>query len=128
MSFEKLDLKKEDIERVGAYIDYYNRLYKEEPASSQDAKADYGKAKLSLVPQAIIWDIAAIREYGTEKYGDPDNWRNVEPQRYVDALLRHISAYVSDPDGVDAESGFPHLWHAACNIAFLLQFEKEEKK
>lgn len=99
-----------------------------DPEKNQDAKADYGKAKLSLVPQAIIWDVAAIREYGTKKYGDPDNWRNVEPQRYVNALLRHISAYVDDPDGVDKESGFPHLWHAACNIAFLLQFEKEDKK
>lgn len=96
-------------------------------SDNQAAKADYGKAKLSLVPSAIIWDIAAIREYGTEKYHDPENWRKVEPQRYRDAAYRHFLAYIDDPASVDKESGFPHLWHLACNIAFLCQFEKEKR-
>ena len=30
----------------------------------QTAKADAGKARLSLVPTQIIWDIAEVREYG----------------------------------------------------------------
>ena len=97
-------------------------------ASDQTAKADAGKAQLSLVPQRIICAIARIREYGNNKYpeGGKDNWKSVEKQRYVDAMLRHISAYVSDPEGVDEESGFPHLWHAACNLAFILEMEGEE--
>ena len=98
----------------------------------QKAKSDYGKAKLSLVPRRIIWDVAAIREYGNAKYpeGGVDNWKKVEPERYRDALYRHFMAYLDDPYGVDKESGFPHLWHACCNAAFLCELEDpiREKK
>lgn len=89
------------------------------------AKKDYGKAKLSLVPRRIIWDVAAIREYGNNKYpdGGPDNWRGVEPERYRDAAYRHFLGYLDDPKSVDSESGLPHLWHLACNIAFLCEME-----
>ena len=90
---------------------------------NQTAKADAGKAQLTLVPRRIIWDIAAIREYGNRKYGDPENWRQVEPQRYRDALFRHLLAYLDDPVSLDAESGLPHLWHIACNVAFLCEME-----
>lgn len=55
------------------------------------------------------------------KYHDPENWRSVEPQRYRDALYRHWLAYLEDPGGVDEESGLPHLWHLACNAAFLIE-------
>lgn len=89
----------------------------------QGAKADAGKARLTLVPRGIVWAIAAVREYGTEKYGDPENWRNVESERYRDALYRHWLAYLDDPQGVDVESGLPHLWHLACNAAFLIEME-----
>lgn len=89
----------------------------------QEAKADNGKPRLTLVPRRIIWDIAAIREYGTAKYHDPDNWRDVEPQRYRDAAFRHFMAYLDDPHGVDEESGLPHLWHLCTNCAFLCEME-----
>ena len=95
--------------------------------NKQEAKADNGKAKLSLVPRQIIWDIAAIREYGNNKYpeGGPDNWKAVETERYRDALYRHFLLYLDDPHGVDEESGYPHLWHVACNVAFLCDLEKQ---
>ena len=89
----------------------------------QRAKADTGKPKLSLVPTQIIRDIAVIREYGNLKYGDPDNWRAVEIERYRDAAFRHFLAYLDNSVGVDEESGYPHLWHLACNIAFLCEME-----
>lgn len=93
--------------------------------SSQAAKADYGKEKLTLVPRRIIHDICAIRMYGNEKYSDggPDNWKRVAKERYRDAAYRHFLAYLDDPQGYDKESGFPHLWHLACNIAFLCEME-----
>lgn len=90
---------------------------------SQEAKADAGKAQISLVPMEIVWAIAWIRMYGNRKYGDPENWKLVEPERYRDALMRHLLAYISDPKSVDKESGYPHLWHAACNMAFLMHFD-----
>ena len=32
--------------------------------------------------------------------------------------------YLDDPDGLDDESGLPHLWHLACNVAFLCERER----
>lgn len=91
--------------------------------NDQTAKADAGKLQITLVPTQIIRDIAEVRMYGNKKYGDPTNWKRVEPARYRDALMRHLLAYIDDPESVDAESGLPHLWHAACNIAFLCEME-----
>ena len=91
--------------------------------NDQTAKADSGKEQLSLVPRRIIHDIAQVRMYGNSKYGDPENWRTVEIERYRDAAFRHWLSYLDDPEGVDAESGYPHLWHLACNIAFLCEME-----
>lgn len=93
--------------------------------SNQSVKADAGKLRLTLVPRKIIRAIAVIRMYGNAKYpdGGPDNWKNVEIERYRDAAYRHWLAYLDDPKGVDAESHLPHLWHLACNIAFLCELE-----
>jgi uncharacterized Fe-S cluster-containing MiaB family protein len=96
----------------------------EEFKRSQQAKADSGKLRLSLVPTEIIRNIAVIREYGNKKYGDPENWRTVEIERYRDAAYRHLLAYIDDPASVDDESGLPHLWHLACNVAFLCELER----
>ena len=93
--------------------------------NDQHAKADAGKPRLSLVPRRIIWAIAKVRMYGNKKYGDPENWRQVEKERYRDAMMRHMLQYLDDPDGVDEESGLPHLWHLATNCAFLCEMEKK---
>lgn len=90
----------------------------------QKIKADAGKLRLTLVPRAIIRAIARIRMYGNDKYGDSESWRKVAPERYRDAAFRHFLAYLDDPHGVDDESGLPHLWHLACNIAFLCETEE----
>lgn len=94
----------------------------------QMAKADAGKSRLTLVPRRIIWAIARIREYGNEKYDDPENWKTVEKERYRDAAFRHFMAYLDNPRGCDSESGLPHLWHLACNIAFLCEMEDDHEK
>lgn len=95
--------------------------------NKQEAKADAGKPKLTLVPRKILFDIARVREYGNRKYGSSENWKQVEPERYRDAAFRHLCAYLNDPTGTDEESGLPHLWHLACNVAFLCEMEGAEK-
>lgn len=99
--------------------------HREPTPHSQTAKADAGKPRLSLVPMQILYDIAEVRAYGCRKYpeGGPDNWRQVEVERYRDAMLRHMVAYIRDPEGVDAESGLPHLSHVATNVSFLCELE-----
>ena len=96
----------------------------EEFKRDQQAKADAGKPRLTLVPTEIIRNIATIREYGNRKYGSAENWRTVEVERYRDAAYRHLLAYIDDPASVDEESGLPHLWHLACNVAFLCELER----
>ena len=95
-----------------------------EIALDQTAKADAGKIRPTLVPTEAIRAIAVIRGYGTKKYKEEDNWKRVEPQRYRDAMYRHLLAYVDDPHGLDEESGYPHLWHLITNAAFLCELEK----
>ena len=94
-------------------------------SNKQEAKADAGKLELSMVPMQIVRDIAEVRMYGNRKYGDPNNWKQVELQRYINAMLRHTLAFVEDPYGVDEESGIPHYKHAECNWAFISHMMKE---
>lgn len=91
----------------------------------QSAKADLGKPKITKCPTDIIRAISVIREFGDRKY-EPDSWKNVDPQRYRDAMMRHALLYIDDPYGLDEESGLPHLWHMCCNAAFLCYFDKEQ--
>lgn len=91
--------------------------------NSQAAKRDEGKLQISLVPMQIVRDIAEVRGFGLIKYSDPDNWKKVEKQRYIDAMLRHLLAYLEDTDGVDEESGIKHYKHVACNLAFICEME-----
>jgi hypothetical protein len=99
--------------------------YKEDPVAQ--AKADSGKPNLSLVPTEIIREIEKVRSFGVQKYKDPDNWKNVEIERYHEALLRHTLAVWDDIYARDIESGLFHLSHIACNVAFLLEMIKNEE-
>lgn len=96
--------------------------------NNQDIKADNGKPRVTLVPLQIIRDIARVREFGLQKYKEKESWKSVEPERYRDALLRHCMLYIEDPFGLDEESGLPHLWHLACNVAFLCELQKGQYK
>ena len=93
---------------------------------NQEIKADANKPRLSLVPTQAIRDIAEIREYGIQKYKDPESWRIVETQRYIDALYRHLLAVVDDRQSRDSESGIEHYKHLACNAAFLCELLKND--
>ncbi len=95
--------------------------------NDQNIKADAGKPRLTLVPRKIIYAIARIREFGCKKYKEPNSWRSVELDRYRDAAYRHFMKYLDEPSGVDEESGMPHLWHLACNIAFLCELEQTKR-
>lgn len=90
--------------------------------NDQNAKADAGKVRPSLVPADIIKAVAEVREYGCKKYSDPLNWQRVEPQRYWEATLRHAIAAWDDYTKKDPESGILHISHMCCNLAFLLYY------
>ena len=82
---------------------------------------------IDAVPVALIEGVMAVREMGTAKYGDPDNWKQVEPERFWDATLRHVLKAWNDPYKIDPESGLPHIAHVATNIGFLLEMRGKDK-
>ena len=87
-------------------------------------KADGGKPKPRLLHESMADAVASVVDvltFGAAKYSD-DNWKNVEPKRYTDALYRHLNAHHKG-EANDAESGLPHLAHAACCVLFLLHHE-----
>lgn len=84
-----------------------------------------GKAKLHLVPQQILYDIAEVREYGNKKYptGGEDNWKLGDPKDYLDAAYRHLTKMVRDGiDSKDEESGIEHYKYLATNVSFICGF------
>lgn len=97
--------------------------------ADQTAKQDDGKPQLTLVPTGIITAVEKVRAYGNAKYHSPDNWKQVESQRFWDATVRHIVAAWDDYTAIDPESGLPHIYHAMCNLAFLAErMEKKDEK
>ena len=94
--------------------------------NNQEAKADAGKLRLTLVPRQIIKGIAKVRMFAVEvKYPQTgeDGWKTIEIERIRDAAFRHFMAYLDNPKGVDEESGISHLAHACTNFAFLYEME-----
>lgn len=90
------------------------------------AKYDEGKPRPSLVPVEGIEAIMQVREYGMRKYGDAEDWRSIAPERWHDALLRHVLHIWDNPLALDYESGLPALWHVITNGSFLCEAYKAE--
>lgn len=100
-----------------------------------------GKPPLSLIPTAwltavnggdyfsypsrLTVAVARVLDFGAKKYS-ANNWRKGGSWLSVlDCAFRHITWYQSGEEN-DKESGLSHLAHAACNIAFLLEFVDQE--
>lgn len=90
-----------------------------------NGKSDAGKNRLDLVFPILIEEVGRVRTYGTQKYGDSENWKTIANpiQRYTAAAMRHFEAFRKG-EFIDPESGLPHLAHCACNLMFLLELSK----
>ena len=88
-------------------------------------KFDEGKLQWSLLPWSGLKGAVEVLMMGAKKYSR-DNWKEVPDAkvRYLDAMLRHVAA-MQDGDGIDPESGLPHIDHVVCNAMFLAHFEAE---
>ncbi len=90
-------------------------------------KHDSGKPPLSLIPTSSLTAIAEVLAFGASKYS-AHNWRKgISYSRLVDAAMRHLTEW-KESDSIsrlDAESNLSHLAHAACCIAFLLEYESK---
>jgi hypothetical protein len=87
-------------------------------------KADGAKPRPTLMFRSMPKAIAAVLkvlEDGAKKYS-ADNWKKVEPERYDDANLRHVLAYLSG-ECYDRDTDSHHLAHAICCLLFRLELD-----
>ena len=87
------------------------------------------KAPWHLLPFDAINGIVEVLWYGAKKYA-PRNWE--KGMAYSDvfgATMRHLTDWWHKTDkgkgpGRDADTGYSDLWHAGCNILFLIAYER----
>jgi len=89
-------------------------------------KFDKEKLRMDLIPPAAIKGLAYVLGMGAAKYGDYNWYKGVEYSRLYAACLRHLIAWWEGED-YDQESGFTHVDHAMCNLAFLCQFMNDAR-
>jgi len=89
-------------------------------------KFDEGKLRYGLIPPSATKSLAEVLTYGAKKY-KPNNWKNGEIDRYVDAAFRHWEAYRGG-EFLDSESGLSHLSHLLTNIVFLIELDTRDNK
>lgn len=82
------------------------------------------RERLSLIPPMPLLEMARAFHAGAQKYEDFGYMKAPNLGKYVDAMLRHVVAFMAGED-VDPETGIHHLAHAACN-AFILQVLQAE--
>jgi len=85
-------------------------------------KSDNDKNRLDLIIPGFITGLGKVLTHGAKKY-EPNNWQTLDAplNRYYGAAMRHIEAW-REGELLDPESGLPHLFHAVCNLMFLLWF------
>jgi hypothetical protein len=96
-------------------------------------KDDIGKERFDLIPPEFLFGTAKVLSFGAAKYSER-NWEHgMSWGRCFGALMRHMWAWWggSGPTtksflfgDLDAETGFSHLWHAGCCLAFLTAYEE----
>ena len=93
--------------------------------STEGRKDDGGKARHDLIPPELPEAVAAVLAFGANKYGERNWEKGMSWGRPFAALMRHMWAWWRG-EKTDPETGFSHLWHAACCIAFLIAFEQRD--
>ena len=91
------------------------------------AKLDGGKLRPALVLGGFASAVEAMVKVGSDgarKYTD-NGWKTVPngKARYEDALLRHLLAHLRG-EGIDEESGSPHISHCMWNAAAIYELSK----
>lgn len=85
-------------------------------------KFDSDKLRYELLPPELLEEVARVLTFGAHKYS-ARNWElGMAWSRPFAALMRHMWAWWRGEEK-DPETGYSHLSHAACCIAFLLSYE-----
>lgn len=88
----------------------------------EGVKHDDSKARYDLIPPELLETVARVLTFGATKYGERNWEKGMSWGRVFAALMRHMWVWWRG-EARDAETGYSHLWHAACCIAFLITYE-----
>lgn len=88
-------------------------------------KFDAGKNRLELIPPEAIWGLGEILTFGATKYSDRNWEKGMKWSRVFGAAMRHLWKWwwTKKPDD---ETGYSHLKHALCCVAFLIAYEERK--
>lgn len=90
---------------------------------SEGRKDDSAKSRPELIAPSIVDALAQVLAFGAKKYADR-NWENgISFGRVFGAMMRHMWAWWRG-ENTDPETGMSHLWHAACCVMFLIEYER----
>jgi hypothetical protein len=93
------------------------------PTLTEGHKDDSDKLRYELLPPELMEETARVLTFGAKKYADR-NWElGMKWSRPFGAMMRHMWAWWRGEDK-DPETGYSHLAHAACCIAFLVSYER----
>lgn len=85
------------------------------------------KLRLDLVPASLEAAVAEVLTWAVARPVNPypeRNWeRGMKWSTVLASMLRHVHA-LRKGEWLDAESGKPHVYHIACNAAFLIEYDK----
>lgn len=92
---------------------------------TEGRKDDGGKLPWHLLPPELMIGVAAVLQFGAVKYTERNWEKGMAWSRVFSALMRHLWAWWMG-EKKDPETGYSHLWHAGCCIAFLIAYEQRE--
>lgn len=103
------------------------------PGMNEGRKDDADKVRMDLIPPELPFAVAKVLTFGAAKYDDRNWERGMRWGRVFGACMRHLWAWWGGQGPtarsflfgeLDEETGFSHLWHAACCITFLITYEE----
>lgn len=84
-----------------------------------------GKVELSQCPVSLTTAVSMVLMKSSKKYSgkyEDANWqRGMDFSTVYNCLQRHITKWYNGED-LDSETGLNHLYHVACNVAFLIEY------
>ena len=92
---------------------------------SEGRKDDTGKVRMELLPPELLEATAVVLTFGAKKYEDRNWEKGMKWSRVFGALMRHLWSWWKG-EKCDVETGYSHLWHASCCIAFLIAYEQRQ--
>jgi len=109
-------------------LEYINddESMEELPKNDVGTKNDNGKTRWSLVFWPAVEDMVRALQIGVDKYGEKNYMKGLEPQRIMDAMMRHIVA-IMNGEWID-ESGNSHVGHVMANAMMLYEQRSSEDK